>query len=62
MEFDELLHYLGDIIKQDLFKFTDTQLLETELYPNVKKVKEEIQAYKISSKLLNTFEQEYQYF
>lgn len=36
MQFDELLNFLGEIIKSDVFKFSEVELIEGNLIENVK--------------------------
>lgn len=62
MDYDQILSFTGNILKQDLFRMSLEDLVSTQTYPNARHIKSEINAFKITNRYLRNIEQEYETF
>ncbi len=59
MDFDDLLHYMSELIKSDLFVSDKDTLVQKNILPNAANLKQEINCFKVSNSLLKNLENEY---
>ena len=59
MDFDNILHTLGDIIKSDLFILDRAELEQKGVIPDLKNLKKDINSTAVTNRLLQDLENEY---
>ncbi|KRX01411.1 Rab-GTPase-TBC domain [Pseudocohnilembus persalinus] len=62
MKFDDLLHYLGEMIKTQFFGLNEQQLKEKGIIVNIDSIKQDINKFHITNKFLDNIEKEYECF